>query len=413
MTSNRPLRICHLAYTFYEFDNRVTRYVRALADRGDEVDVIALRQPERPWRETVGGVQFFRIQRRSRKEKAPAAYLLKLVWFCLKSAVLLAALQLRRRYDVVHVHNIPDFLVFSALVPKLLGARVILDIHDIVPELYAGKFGGKTESRMFRSLVTVEQACCRFADHVIIANDIWHERLISRGVPPAKCTAFINYPDLSLFKPAADGSRTSGDRFVMLYPGTLNRHQGVDLAIKAFAALRPQMPDAEFHIYGQGPALDELKQLTRDAGLESCVRFTNSVPVTQIAAVMASATVGVVPKRADGFGNEAFSTKIFEFMACGVPVIVSRTRIDEFYFNDQLVNFFEPGSSSDLAAVLLRVYRQPREQAERVGAARAFAERNSWQVRSADYRALVDSLVAGQHAAYVAPSAGSVSGQSR
>jgi glycosyltransferase involved in cell wall biosynthesis len=413
MTSHRPLRICHLAYTFYEYDNRVARYVRTLTDRGDEVDVIALRQTGRPWRETVGGADFYRIQRRSRNEHAPAAYLLKLVWFCVKAAVLLAALQLRRRYDVVHVHNIPDFLVFSALIPRLMGARVILDIHDVVPELYAGKFGGKSESAMFRSLVTVEQLCCRFANHVIVANDIWHERLISRGVPAAKCTAFVNYPDLRIFKPAADAAGRGAERFLMLYPGTLNRHQGVDLAIQAFAAVKAQMPQAEFHIYGQGPALDDLKQLTRAAGLESSVRFMSSVGVEQIAAIMASATVGVVPKRADGFGNEAFSTKIFEFMACGVPVIVSRTRIDEYYFNDQLVNFFEPGNASDLAAVLLRVYQQPREQSQRVRAAQAFAQRNSWQVRSADYRALVDGLVAPSRSAYVAPAAESVSDQSR
>jgi glycosyltransferase involved in cell wall biosynthesis len=412
MNATRPLRVCHLAYTFYEFDNRVARYVRTLTERGDEVDVVALRQGDQPWRETAGRLRFYRIQRRSRNEKAPLAYLLKLVWFCVKAAVLLAALQLRRRYDVVHVHNIPDFLVFAAIVPKLMGARVILDIHDIVPELYAGKFGGPSASRMFRSLVMVEQCCCRFADHVIVASDIWHERLIARGVPAAKCLAFVNYPDLTLFKPAAGAARTDG-RFLILYPGTLNRHQGVDIAIKAFAAVQSQMPRAEFHIYGQGPALDELKQLTRDAGLADHVRFMKSVGVTEIAGIMATATVGVVPKRADGFGNEAFSTKIFEFMACGVPVIVSRTRIDEFYYNDQLVNFFESGNAAELAATLLRVYQRPHEQAERIAAARGYAQRSSWQVRSADYRALVDSLVARPAGADVAPTAERVSGQSR
>jgi glycosyltransferase involved in cell wall biosynthesis len=173
------------------------------------------------------------------------------------------------------------------------------------------------------------------------------------------------------------------------------------------------MPRAEFHIYGQGPALDQLKQLTRDLGVEHCVRFMSSVGVAQIAAIMATATVGVVPKRADGFGNEAFSTKIFEFMACGVPVIVSRTRIDQFYFNDQLVSFFESGNSADLAAVLLRVYQQPSEQAGRVAAAQAFAQQSSWQVRSADYRELVDSLVAGATNTYATPTVERASGQSR
>ena len=78
------------------------------------------------------------------------------------------------------------------------------------------------------------------------------------------------------------------------------------------------------------------------------------VSLTRIAELMASASVGVVPKGADGFGNEAFSTKILEFMACGVPVIASRTRIDEHYFNDDFVSFVEAGNVTSLADALLR-----------------------------------------------------------
>jgi glycosyltransferase involved in cell wall biosynthesis len=120
-----------------------------------------------------------------------------------------------------------------------------------------------------------------------------------------------------------------------------------------------------------------------------------SVGISQIAAVMATASVGVVPKRSDGFGNEAFSTKILEFMACGVPVIVSRTRIDQHYFTERLVNFFQPADAADLAHELLKAYRNPADQVERIRAAQDFSERHSWQARSGDYRLLVDSLAAG------------------
>jgi glycosyltransferase involved in cell wall biosynthesis len=153
------------------------------------------------------------------------------------------------------------------------------------------------------------------------------------------------------------------------------------------------MPDAELHIYGRGPALPELVRLARDLGLDDSVRFMESVSLARIAEVMASASLGVVPKRSNGFGNEAFSTKTLEFMACGVPVIVSRTRIDQHYFSDDLVNFFEAGSVTDLAHVLLRTYRHRDEQRLKVVAAREFAIRHSWQARSPDYRVLVDSLV--------------------
>src|SRR4029078_9084829 len=105
----------------------------------------------------IDGVRVLRIQRRSVTETAALTYLAKLSWFALKAAAVLAGLHARRRYDVVHVHNVPDFLGFSALVPKLAGARVILDIHDILPEFYAGKFAASRQSIAFRSLVLLEK----------------------------------------------------------------------------------------------------------------------------------------------------------------------------------------------------------------------------------------------------------------
>ena len=64
---------------------------------------------------------------------------------------------------------------------------------------------------------------------------------------------------------------------------------------------------------------------------------------------MAEADLGIVPKRNDSFGDEAFSTKILEFMASGVPVVVSSTRVDRHYFNDKVVRFFPSGDIGRLA----------------------------------------------------------------
>src|SRR6185503_17709722 len=128
--------------------------------------------------ENLRGVRIYRIQRRSDTEKSALLYLAKILLFFVKATVLLSALSIRRRYDIVHVHNLPDFLVLAAVVPKLLGARVILDIHDILPELYADKWGAKLDSRTFKGLLRVERFCCSFANHVIVANHLWHEKLL-------------------------------------------------------------------------------------------------------------------------------------------------------------------------------------------------------------------------------------------
>lgn len=391
--AKRPLRVCQVAYTFYENDNRVRRYAEALATQGNEVEVMALRRKGQAKSGYSEGVRVFRIQRRAVTEKQPLAYLLKILFFFVRSTLLLSLRHLRNPYDVVHVHNVPDFLVFTAAIPKFMGARVILDIHDILPELYAGKFGSTSQSVVFRTLLWVERASCRFADHVIVANDLWHEKLTARALDTAKCTAMLNYPDLRMFKPLPADQRRRDSTFVMLYPGTLNHHQGLDIAIRAFALVKDRMPKAELHIYGEGPARPQLLELAKACGTSDRVRIMDLLPLEEIARVIASADVGVVPKRADGFGNEAFSTKTLEFMVCGVPVIVSRTMVDEHYFNERLVRFFVPGSDADLAQAMLDVYETRLDNGDWIKAARQFGVQNSWQERVHEYFRLVNSLV--------------------
>jgi glycosyltransferase involved in cell wall biosynthesis len=389
--SRRPIRVCHLAYTFHESDNRVMRYVQALAERGDSVDVVVLRRPGAPWTEKRGSVTYYQIQRRITTERAAWSYLVKLAWFCLKSAVLISYLQVKRRYDFVHVHNVPDFLVFAGWLPRLMGGRVILDIHDIVPELYAGKFNGQHQSPTFRLLAAIERLSCSFAHHVITSNALWHDKLTKRSVEATRCSSFINFPDLSVFKPKV-GRLTNASGFVFLYPGSLNHHQGVDIAVRAFGRARHQMPGAVFHIYGRGPALPALKELVKDQGLGDVVKFMDFLPTVSMAEVMASASAGLVPKRADGFGNEAFSTKILEFMACEVPVIVSRTRIDEYYFDDSVVTFFTSGSDESLASAMREVFRDRQGAAAKARAARNLADTLSWQANRAQYYDLLHTL---------------------
>ncbi|MBD3244152.1 MAG: glycosyltransferase, partial [Chitinivibrionales bacterium] len=244
------MRACMVAYTFYEGDNRVRRYGEALARRGDEVDALTLRQDDAPSQTVVNGVRVHKIQRRAPNEHHKYDYLLRLLAFLLHSAWTLTVLHARRRYDLIHVHSIPDFEVFAALFAKLTGAKVILDIHDSVPELYAGKFGATTTSPLFRLLVLIERFSGGFADHVIVANHIWRERIVARSVAPRKCTVIMNYPDPAIFRERR--GRRKDDAFVLLYPGTLSRHQGIGTAIRALTHLRDVVPHVELHIYGGG-----------------------------------------------------------------------------------------------------------------------------------------------------------------
>jgi glycosyltransferase involved in cell wall biosynthesis len=297
---------------------------------------------------------------------------------------------LKRKYNLVHVHNVPDFLVFSAWLPKLAGAKIILDIHDILPEFFANKFRKPEDSIYVKLLKAVEWLSVHFTDHVIISNHLWFDRITARSASKDKCSVFINYVDLNLFS----CKRTRNDeKFVMLYHGGLQRHQGLDIAIRAFARVARQKSGAEFHIYGGGNMKPEWQALAQELGLKGQVLFFESLPARQIAQVAANADLGVVPKRADSFGNEAYSTKIMEFMSLGVPAVISSTKIDRYYFNDSVVRFFDSGNSDALAEAIFEVSDNHELRHGMVARASQYAVRNSWQSHKVDYLQLVDSLI--------------------
>jgi len=380
-----------ISYSFYESDNRIRRYAECLSMRGDNVDVISLaRSDDGPYGK-INGVNIYRIQKRLVNEKGRLSYLFRLLRFLFLSAYRVSRMHMRERYDVVHVHNIPDFEVFSAFIPKLSGARIILDIHDILPEFYADKFVGGKESLFFKLLLIVEKMSMAFADHVIISNHIWQERVLGRSVRNGKCSVIMNYPDPAIFHPRT--VKKDSGKFLLLYPGTVNKHQGLDIAIRAFSRIKDQIPEAEFHIIGEGAEKPALEKLIADFGLGKRVMFFGRMPLDKVAEEMAKADVGIVPKRDNGFGGEAFSTKTWEFMSLNVPIILSRTRIDDFYFNDKVVRFFEPGNEEALAHSIVELWKNGQAREEQVREAAEYVKDKSWEFRKQEYFDILKHLV--------------------
>lgn len=385
------MRVCMLSYSFYRSDTRVQQYANALVERGDEVEVLSLIREGVAAEEIVDGVKVLGIQTRRHDERGPLSYFLKILRFLIHSAIVLTRQHRARPYDLIHVHTVPDFLVFAAIIPRMLGARVILDIHDILPELYASKFKVSQSSIIFRVLKLIEKWSIAFAHRVIIANHLWYERLVARSVSREKCTPICNYPDLHYFFPHA---RTRNDgKFIMMYPGSLNWHQGLDVAVRAFAKIADQVPNAEFHIYGEGPTKSMLRDLATSLGLDGRIHFNSSKPLHDIVPLMSQADLAVVPKRAEAFGNEAVSTKVLEFMALGIPVLQSRTKVGTYYDTESRVMFFASENVDDLARCMLLLIRDQQLRKRLAANASEYVKGNNWMVMKHVYLELVDSVM--------------------
>lgn len=382
------MRIILVAYSFYETDNRVRRYAEALANRGDHVDVIAIAREGSKKYEKISGVNVYRIQHRKVNEKSRRDYFFRIFLFFIKSFFSISWRHLKTPYDLVHVHSVPDFEVFAALLPKITGSRILLDIHDLVPEFYSSKFKVKINNPIVVMLKLIERVCCSFANHVIISNELWRSVLISRSVKSEKCTTVINYPDTNIF--SYRGIKKTDSSFLIIYPGTLNYHQGVDILVRAMVYVKDITPVIKLNIYGSGPQISELIDIIENNGLQSNVFMHNMIPLEEIAKIMAQADLGVVPKRSEGFGNEAFSTKTLEYMALGVPVLASGTKIDHYYFNDSVVEFFNPGDVKQLSQKILYLYSDQNRRDLLVKNALEYVRENCWSKKQIDYFNIVD-----------------------
>jgi len=389
------IRVCMLAYAFYESDTRILQYATALAQRADAVDVIALRRDETvPAFEVLSGVNVYRIQSRTVNEKGLFAYVNRILRFTLRAMWFLHRKHKLHPYDVVHVHNVPDMLVFAAASPKLKNVPIILDIHDLLPEFYASKFKISHSSLLFKVMEFAEKCSAAFADHVIVANDLWCNRLVARSSRREKCSVVRNRPDLDIFTRQPGRSKKKDGPFTLIYPGSLNWHQGLDIAIRAFAGIEDKMPNAEFHIYGEGSVKSSLITLANSLGQQGRIIFHEFLPSSEIAQVMAMADLAIEPKRTNSeFSNEALSTKIMEFMALGVPVIACRTRIHAYYYDDSIIQYYENDDETELAQQMLRLRNDPDLRARLVENAKKYVEQNTWNARKHEYLHMVDSLV--------------------
>jgi glycosyltransferase involved in cell wall biosynthesis len=390
---NSRKKICMVAYTAYESDNRVRRYAETLAKRGDHVDVIAISfEHFTTLKKEVNGVTVYRVGYREVNERTKWTYAWRLLRFLWRASGQLTRLHEQYRYDVVHIHNMPDFLVFAAWYPKFTGAKLILDIHDIVPEFFASKFQTKPESTYVRLLKAIEKASARFVDHVIVSNHLWHKTIVARSVAKERCSVFLNHVD-----PEAFGQRARtrvDDKFIVLFPGSVQRHQGLDIAIEAFVHFKSRIPNAEFHIYtgARGDLKGALSRLIQRLDLEESVKLFGGVSLDKMPEVIVNADLGVVPKRADSFGNEAYSTKIMEFMSQGVPAVVSRTKIDTFYFQEGVVHFFPSGDPQAMAQAMLDVINNPDLRESLITRGYEYVEQNGWGQKKKEYLDLIDAL---------------------
>lgn len=386
------MKVCMIYYS--HFNSLYRRDANAHIARGDEVDVFcyALINGKNPV--SSGQLSVHTLMKRGFDEKHPTKYLLKIAYFSFLSFIKVSILHFRKRFDLVHVVSPPDFMVFVAIIPKLLGAKIILNIHDIVPEFYMRKFGVNEKNIVARLLRFVEKVCCHFSDHVLTVTHIWRDKLVDRtGIPESKCTVFMNVPDDQLVSLTNDREKARNSHFRLLYPGNLGEHFGVDSLIRAVSIAKNEISSIKLDIYGDGTQKDYLKKLAKGLNVENIINFHSLIQLEELVLLMQQADIGVVPTLDGVFAGEALSGKSLEFLALGTPIIVSRTTSTQYYYDDSMVMFFKPGDHYDLARCIIELYKDRDRRNTLVQNAKQFNAKHNWEHYKTVYLGMADRLV--------------------
>jgi glycosyltransferase involved in cell wall biosynthesis len=386
-------RVCIISHSHYPYDARIARQARALVRAGHDVDIICLRYEKQPLYERTAGVSVYRLPF-GRLRGGKLRYFFEFVTFQLATTLLAGALHLRRRFAVVETTSVPDWLVFAAIIPKLLGARALLDLHECMPEYGATKYGLPLKSRMVRVLAFLEQASIRFADFVTTCTEQMRERFIERGAPAEKIAVVLNSFDEERFPPerylAADAA--PGETFTLICHGTIEPNYGLDLVVRAIALLRERIPGLRLDVWGDGTHRPAVEELVSELGLQERVHFSGWVTMDELMPHLAAADAGVVAVRRDPFRDVTLCTKMFDLVSLRKPVIISRTRAVEAYFGSECFQMFESGDERDLAEAIYAVYADAERSRRLVRSAAARNEPYRWVHQAKHYVEIIERL---------------------
>jgi glycosyltransferase involved in cell wall biosynthesis len=383
---------------YYQFfGSLLDREAKALQEKGFNVDIICLRLSEKEKTLNVhDGLNVYGIQARPTAEKSVLAYMENLFLFFIKAFAMVTIFSFSRRYKIVHITTPPDFMVLTALVPKIFGAKLIMDIHDIGPELFVRKLGAEEDIRMFRILKFIEKISAMFVDHVITVTDIWKDKLVKRSVRSSKCSVLLNVPDDNLFKPLNKNNREQLDYFNLYYHGSLEEHFGVDTMLEAMPVIKQHISNVRLHIYGgkRGRLYDDFKKQIQDMKMQDYVFLHDAVPFHVLPEILKDADLGIVPTKNGYFSDEAISMKSMEYIFLHIPIVISQTMAHSHYYDKSMVKFFIPTDKNSLADAVIYLYENPHIRIENVINTEKFIKKYGWHAQSKkEYLDIIDKLV--------------------
>lgn len=363
-----------LLQEYYPQDVRVRKEVGALVEAGHNISIFCLRKNGQAETEEIGIVKIFRTNL-SKERGSKLRYVYEYVYFFMVSYFFLRKYRKKNKIDILYVHTLPDFLVFAGKFLKKSGTKIVLDLHEIMPEFYCSKFGLHENHFIIKILKWLERRSIELADQVITVNESIKELFLSRSKPKNPIAVIMNTCNEETH---IKKEKISTDKFIAVYHGSITSTYSLSFAIKAIAGIKEQLPYFEFRIYGNGNEVELLKNFVKDLKLQDIVKVMGEVSQELIPEILAGAKLGILPMKKDIMLDLSFSNKLAEYVHYGIPVISTRLKAVERYFSDDALTYFESGNEQDFQNKLLNIYGNYTDAVQKADVATKIYENLSW-----------------------------------
>jgi glycosyltransferase involved in cell wall biosynthesis len=348
-------RICLVRNGYYPDDPRSHKEVLALTEAGYVVDVICLRNKGQSFREHINSTRVYRIPL-THKRTSIHRYFFQYGFSFLIFSLILAIFHMHRQYQCIHVATMPDFLVFTTLLPRMFNAKVLLDLHEPTPELWVTKYGNR-HRKLLKLQTKIEQYAIHYADATITVTDELRDRIIERGADRKKISIVRNVCDENIFSNFMQKQSVQEKKeFCLITHGSIEERYGHEEIIRAVALLRDRIPNFRLEIPGSGEYVTQLKELVKKLSCQDIVDFPGFVSLNELVRRLQNADAGVIAMRRSPYSELIDTNKMYEYMILHKPIIISRLQPVAHKFDDSCVKFFEPGNSKDLARCILELY---------------------------------------------------------
>jgi glycosyltransferase involved in cell wall biosynthesis len=302
------------------------------------------------------------------------------------------ALLLRNRYAFVHAHE--EAVFFCRFLKPLFGFKLVYDMHSSLPQQLTNfKF---TKSKVLIGIFEwLEQTSLRTAEAVITICPDLAEYALAEGVDPERHFLIENsiFEDVRL-APGSGGQEEAAQDVciadpsseLIVYAGTLEQYQGVDILLRAFPGVRDARPDARLLVVGGMPdQVKSLRTLADELGLGEACLFTGRVAKPVAREFLEQASVVVSPRRS---GTNT-PLKVYEQLASGKPLVATRIWSHTQVLTDDVCFLVEP-EPDDMARGLIEALTDEPERSRKVAAALELYER---EYSRSKYEQKIDRLL--------------------